>query len=688
MNTLPRTRVVALALLAMLIAGLVVARFSFDTDPLAVPAGATAGDITLEPCEYTTESGSYPADCGTLVVPETRGDPESRLIALPVTRIPASSTDSPGEPVFFLTGGPGGSNMAFDYADRYARDRDFVLVGYRGIDGSVQLECPEVEAAIRRASDVLSEELFRDYGAAYRACAARLVEKGIDPASYGLVQQVDDLEAARVALGYDRVNLLSESAGTRTALVYAWRYPDSLHRSVQVGVNPPGAFLWDADVTIEQLDRYASLCAADDGCRARTSDLAATMSAAGGDLPDRWLFLPIKESNVRVMSMFGLFESTPKAGPAYAPVAIDAWLAAAAGDPSGMWMVSVFGDLLFPELFVRGQYAAAGSIDAQASRDYFAAGLGDLSNIGRAATAFGWGGGQLGVAWPTARESAAYSQVRTSEVETLLVGGELDVSTPPQVARERLLPYLPNGQEVVLPGYGHTLTLLEDQPEAAARLVNTYLATGAVDVSGYAPLEIDFTPATTFSWLAKVALAALLGLAGVSVLSLAVLAGRVRVRGRIGPVTGALVRSLYALVLGIGGWCLGALIVLTTMPATRVDGRLVVSVAAGAAVALGVYLSWVRRGWPTAVKTVGMLAAAAAALAGGWFGFAAAPQPLGVVTGVVGAVVGANLALIILDLVRAGAARSPLDRGGFVADAAGPQAPAEPPPTPVAARGA
>ncbi len=109
------------------------------------------------------------------------------------------------------------------------------------------------------------------------------------------MQQVDDLESARVALGYDRINLLSESAGTRTAMIYAWRYPESIHRSVMVAVNPPGNFLLDADTTDEQIGRYAALCADDDSCRTRTDDLAATMRRTAADIPDRWLFLPIKD---------------------------------------------------------------------------------------------------------------------------------------------------------------------------------------------------------------------------------------------------------------------------------------------------------------------------------------------------------------------------------------------------------
>src|SRR5215203_4334843 len=659
----PRTRVftpmraVALALIAVLVAGLVYLRFAPGAGPVAVPEGASAGELFLEPCEYAGENGSYPADCGTLVVPETRADPESRLIALPVTRIRAAS-DDPKEPVFFLTGGPGQSNMDFAIANRYTGDRDFVLLGYRGVDGSVRLDCPEVESALKRSTDVLSEDFFRAYGDGYRSCADRLTGDGVDLASFGLVQQVDDLETARVALGYDQINLLSESAATRTAMIYGWRYPESIHRSAMVAVNPPGNFLLDADTTDEQIGRYAALCANDDSCRARTDDLAATMRQTVADMPDRWLFLPIKGANVRVMSLFGLLDSTPAATPTPAPMTLDAWLSAAEGDASGFWFTSVLGDLLFPELFVRGQYAAAPMLDAQASRDYFARGQGDLSNLARAATAFTWGGGVLADSWPAAPEEGTYSRVRTSEVETLLIGGELDPMTPPQVATTQLLPDLPNGHQVVLPGFGHQSTFFKEQPEAGSRLINTFLDSGQVDDSLYVPAGIDFTPPLTFGATAKITLGAMLALAALTVLSLILMSRRVRTRGRIGPKTGVLLRSVYPLVLGLGGWCLGTLIVLTTMPGVRIDNELLVVLSVGVPIGLGIYWAWVHRAFSARSKRVGIAAASAGALAGAWLGFHATAGPLALFTAIVGALAGANLALLVLDMSGGPSARN------------------------------
>ena len=85
------TRIAALALIALALAGLAFLRFSSGSGEVSVPQGAHAGQLVLHPCTYATEQGGYAADCGTLVVPENRHDSRSRLIALPVKRIRALS---------------------------------------------------------------------------------------------------------------------------------------------------------------------------------------------------------------------------------------------------------------------------------------------------------------------------------------------------------------------------------------------------------------------------------------------------------------------------------------------------------------------------------------------------------------------------------------------------------------------
>ena len=170
-------RVVALALVSVTALGLVYLHFSAGSDRVSVPSGARAGQLKLRPCHYGTERGSYAADCGTLVVPENRHKADSRLIALPVTRIRARSAH-PGVPIFRLQGGPGITNMTFEPASRFAQQHDVVLVGYRGVDGSSKLDCPEVTSAREHARDFLTETSFSADAAAFKACADRLRRAG------------------------------------------------------------------------------------------------------------------------------------------------------------------------------------------------------------------------------------------------------------------------------------------------------------------------------------------------------------------------------------------------------------------------------------------------------------------------------------------------------------------------------
>jgi pimeloyl-ACP methyl ester carboxylesterase len=141
--------------------------------------------------------------------------------------------------------------------------------------------------------------------------------------------------------------------------------------------------------------------------------------------------------------------------------------------------------------------ASLGQADQHAAERYFASGQ------QHPGTDFTWGGGELIDAWPTSPRANEYDRMRTSQVETLVISGELDFETPPEVATKELLPYLPNGRQVVLEGFGHSTTFWTEQPEAGSRLINTFLDSGRVDDSLYTPQSVDFTPEGTQTALAK-----------------------------------------------------------------------------------------------------------------------------------------------------------------------------------------
>ena len=642
-------RIVALALVSVAALGLAYLHFFTGSDSVSVPSGTGAGQLKLHPCQYATEKGSYRADCGTLVVPEDRHKAHSRLIALPVVRILARSA-KPAAPVFRLEGGPGLTNMNFPDASRFAGNHDLVLVGYRGVDGSSRLDCPEVISAREHARDFLTEESFRADAAAFKACAHRFQQDGVDLAGYTLPERVDDLDAARRALGYQRIDLLSESAGTRTALIYAWRYPARIVRSVLIDVNPPGDYLWDAQTTGDQIRRYAALCAQDSSCRSRTPDLAASIRSAYEHIPGRFWFLPVKKGTVQTTAFWGLMQATSAAEPISAPMTIDTLLSASRGDGSGSWLLALAGQLTFPTAQVWGDVAAVGRSDAAYAQRFFATHADRGSVIGAPGTDFVWADGKLFGSWPASPDENQYTRVPDSKVETLLIGGNVDFATPPQNATRALLPHLPNGHQVILANLGHTDDFWAYEPAASGHLVNTFLDTGRVDATRYTPNRIDFAPGTSQGEIAKIVLGAMLGLAALTVLSLLWLPLRLRRRGSFGPVASGAIRFLSPLLFGLGGWFAGALVVLMALPTVPITDELLVALSAGLPTGLGIYYAWANRDWSAQIKAMGFAAAEGGALVGAWLGFNVTSGLFAPFLAILGAAVGANLTVLALDI--------------------------------------
>ena len=339
------------------------------------------------------------------------------------------------------------------------------------------LDCPEISDAVRSARRMLGDEELESYMAAGASCAGRLQAEGVDLAGYSLTETVDDNEDARVALGYGRINLLAESYGTRLAMIYAWRQAESLHRVVMLAVNPPGRFVWDAEVIDEQIEAYARLCARDAACSARTDDLAASMRDLSDDMPDRWLLFPIDEDTIRLLTHVMLYESVQPPGmpvPLSGPAAVDMWLSAAAGDASGMALASMSRDLFLPDLWVWGEgLSLAASVDDyhDPGRDYRREFESPDTILGSPVSLMLW---SMGAEWPTHPIPQEYLRVQPTDVETLLIGGNLDFSTPPQYATDELLPHLANGEQVTLEDLGHTGSFWASQPEARVHLLNTF----------------------------------------------------------------------------------------------------------------------------------------------------------------------------------------------------------------------
>ncbi len=291
--------------------------------------------FSWEPCETKVGDEYVTAECTTLSVPENRQDSASRQITVPVMHVSATGI-VPAEPIFFFEGGPGKSNLAFNPPAALLESHDIVQVGYRGTDSLAVLDCPEFKEALKgQGNDLFGEESQVGMAAAMSTCAERLSQEGVDLDGYNILEVTEDIEVARLALGYDRIHLLSVSYGTRVAQIYAQRYPENVARSAMIGVNPPGRFILEPEIIDYQLGLYADRCAQDATCSRRTSNLAETMREINTNMPKRWLLFPIDPGKVKVVTLAQLFHAET------APMAFDAYLAAAEGDASGLAFMSL-----------------------------------------------------------------------------------------------------------------------------------------------------------------------------------------------------------------------------------------------------------------------------------------------------------------------------------------------------------
>lgn len=468
----------------LLAALLAAAGFAPADDAITVPDGAGIGDLTaLEPCDYERAKTTYQAECGTLTVPENWEDPDSRLIALPVIRIPATGPD-PAEPVFYLAGGPGGPNLSMAPPAWLLETHDVVMVGYRGVEGASVLDCPDLNQTLKSylGNGIFSDAARADFEAGSVACAQALQASGVDLAGYTVTGTIRDLEAARTALGYDRINLFSESYGTRVAQIYAYLYPGSLHRVVMIGLNTPGHFIYDRDALDDMVRHMAALCAEDSECSGRTDDLAATIYEVNRNMPDRWLFLPVDPGSVRLATHMMIFSQNTM------PMAIRMYLDAGEGDYAALAMMTLMGRFVFPPFVWGDLLSKGGSLDLPYYEGPESIELGD-SILGSPLSELIWA---LAAHWPVALEDDSVRTLQETDVDMLVVNGTVDFSTPP-TAIEEARPYWHNMQAVLLPEFSHVGDVETLQPEAFERLITSYYHTGTADAAGFEYQPIPFT---------------------------------------------------------------------------------------------------------------------------------------------------------------------------------------------------
>lgn len=479
------------------------------------PADAKANSFISVSRPFEIGSEKYEADYGTVTVPENRGKSISRLINIPFLRI-HSHSKNPAEPIFGFAGGPGASNMKWDWgkASTFLSERDFVLVGYRGVDGSTVLDCPEVTKAFKSSNNLLSEETMKKIGRAWSESAKRLRAQGIDLDGYSILQSIEDNESVRKILGYKRINLLSESYGTRVAYLYGLNHPEHIYRSALISVNPPGHFVWESQMIDSQLKYYATLWLKDSIMSLKSQNLYSTLRTVLNALPDRWLFFSINPGKVKVVTFALLFHRNTAA------MVFDAYIAAEQGDPSGLALMSLTYDYVVPSMNTWGDLASkAVSADFDSTRNYCSDMDPSDKPLGSPLSKLLWCPLSFG-SWPMEQIPREFRNLQQSEVETLLLSGSIDFSTPAEFAKNELLPYLKNGRQVILSECGHVNDMWYAKMENTRLILTSFYDTGVPNTSMNSYIPMDFSVKWGFPTIAKITLGVitLVGIALVTVI--------------------------------------------------------------------------------------------------------------------------------------------------------------------------
>ena len=205
-------------------------------------AQSKAGELKFEPVIFEAGSGQkVEAERGFLTVPENRRKPDSRLIQIGFVRFKSTSVN-PKSPIVYLAGGPGSSGVAAARSARFPMFMalrevgDVIALDQRGVGISKpNLNC--LNTLDIPLDKVVSEnEYLEAVRERSRECAKYWKEQGADLTGYNTLENADDINDLRKALGVAKINLVGISYGTHLGLTILKRHGKNIERAVLAGV--------------------------------------------------------------------------------------------------------------------------------------------------------------------------------------------------------------------------------------------------------------------------------------------------------------------------------------------------------------------------------------------------------------------------------------------------------------------
>ena len=217
-----------------------------------------------------TEIEEETIDCGYLLVPEDRSDPDSPVIELAVAILysPADDDDYQPDPILYLEGGPGGSALSgidMWYESPLRETRDIILFDQRGTGYSR----PYMGCYVDEDAEDMDEL------AATQDCRDSLVLEGVNLSAYNSQSSVQDMADLREIFEIDEWNLLGISYGTRLALTAMRDDPDGIRSVILDSVYPPQVqgYEQQSPLQVRAFEALFASCAADAACNEAYPDL-------------------------------------------------------------------------------------------------------------------------------------------------------------------------------------------------------------------------------------------------------------------------------------------------------------------------------------------------------------------------------------------------------------------------------
>jgi len=459
-------------------------------DPALAEKTLDTTALTMSRTQITCKGKEFTGLRGTLIVPEDRSRPDSRQVELPIIVVKALRP-SPDYPVFQCTGGPGGSNIGPEQrvGEADVQNHDIVQVGYRGVDGTPKLKHPMFDE-ILKTPDMLSRSSLKQMGVKAAKAVRELKAAGINVEHYNILNVVDDIEAARAALGYEKINLTGGSYGGAVVLTYCLRYPKRVHRAVMIEAAFPYDIAFGKPRQVdERFKRLNELWKLDSKSAARAPDIVQTIKNALKKLPRQWQGMPIDPSKVKIVTYLGLYER------AYVNMLFDAYIAAEQGDFSSVAVMSLMYDQLMGSFENVGDLLAKTYSSVTDEQRDFIAELDDPDSvIGSPLALMAWGAFQHSQ-WPVKPVSAEHPPTQKSSVETLIVYGNREAG---ETFRDRYGRMFTKANWVMFDDLGH-MDVWNIIGDGMKHLIHRFVDDGVVDTSKIGTIpKWDFTPQMTF----------------------------------------------------------------------------------------------------------------------------------------------------------------------------------------------